>query len=103
GALAEGVGVCDGDLVGGHPAVAERDLHPASEGLLVRVVRVVAAGPLRIFHGGDLVPEGDGVRALGALGGVGVDVVPAAVLQRDGEDVGDGVVEGLPGGGRLIL
>src|SRR5699024_4042665 len=68
-----------------------------------RVVRVVAAGPLRIFHGGDLVPEGDGVRALGALGGVGVDVVPAAVLQRDGEDVGDGVVEGLPGGGRLIL
>jgi hypothetical protein len=64
---------------------------------------VVAAGPFRILHGGDLLPQLHGVGPGGAFGGVGVHVVPGAVLQRDGEDVGDGMVQGLPGRGGAVL
>ena len=100
---AQRVRVGDGDLVGDDGAVGQRDLHAAAEGLLGDVQRVVAAGPLRVLHGGDLVPQRHGVRAGGALRGVGVDVVPGAVLQGDGEDVRDRVVQGLAAGRRVVL
>src|SRR5699024_9490791 len=57
----------------------------------------------RILGGGDLAPQLHGVGPLGALGSIGALVVPVAVLQRDGDDVGDGVVQGLPGGVRIVL
>src|SRR5699024_8176020 len=49
GTGAEGVGIGDGDLVDQRRTVLELDLHAAAEGLLVRVDRVVAAGPLRVL------------------------------------------------------
>ena len=56
---------------------------------------MVATGPLRVFDGGDLAPQLDGVAPVCPLRGVGAFVVPAAVLQCDGEDVGQRVVECL--------
>jgi hypothetical protein len=97
------VRVGDGDLVGQRRTVLEFDLHTAAEGLLVRVDRVVAAGPLGILGGLDLVPQLDGVGPGGTLGSVGVLVVPALVLHRHGEDVHDRVVERLTAGLRIHL
>src|SRR5699024_373385 len=71
--------------------------------LLRQVLGVVPAGPLRILLGGDLVPQRHGVGSSGALGSVGAGVMPGAVLQGDGEDVRDRVVEGLAGGHRVVL
>src|SRR5699024_4198584 len=103
GAGAQRVGIGHGDAVLDHGPVGEGDDHGAAEDLLREVQGVVPADPLRVLLGGDLVPEGDGVRAARALGGVGVHVVPGAVLQGDGEDVRDRVVEGLPRGCRIVL
>ena len=64
---------------------------------------MVAARPLGILGRGDLVPQGDGVGAARALGRVRVDVVPRAVLQGDGEDVRDRVVERLSRRGGVVL
>ncbi|MDI2035581.1 hypothetical protein PJL15_02713 [Paenarthrobacter nitroguajacolicus] len=100
---AEGVRVGDGDLVRDHCAIREGDFHGSAEGFFCDVQGVVAAGPFGVFDGGDFVPEVHGVRAGGAFGGVGVNVVPGPVLQGDGEDVGDGVVQGFPGRGGGVL
>ena len=95
--------VGDGDFLDDGRAVRQLDLDATAEGLLVRVVRVVAARPLGILGGGDLVPECDGVFATRTLGRVRVDVVPAAVLEGDGEDVRDRVVERLARSRRVVL
>ncbi len=100
---AERVGVGDGDLVGDDGAVGQGDLDGAAEGLLGDVQGVVAAGPLRVLDRGDLVPQLHGVRPGGAFRGVGVHVVPGAVLQGDGEDVRDRVVQRLAAGRGVVL
>ena len=97
------MGVGDGNFVDEGRAVLEFDLHASAEGLLVRVDRVVAAGPLGILGGLDLVPQLDGVGTAGALGSVRVLVVPALVLHGHSEDVHDRVVEGLAAGLRIHL
>src|SRR5690606_38195752 len=84
---AEGVGVGHRQVIDQYIAGGEADFHPATEGFDVRILCVVALGPGRVFHGADLVPQAHGVGAGGAFRGVGVHVVPAAVLQGDGEDV----------------
>ncbi len=66
GRAPNGCGVGDGDLVDDAAAVGEFELDASAERLLGRVERVVAAGPLRVLGGGDLVPELDGVGATGA-------------------------------------
>src|SRR5688572_9208379 len=83
---AQRVRVRDRDLVPDHGPVGQGDLHRAAEGLLGDVEGVVAAGPFRILHGGDFLPQLHGVGAGGAFGGVGVHVVPGPVLQCDRED-----------------
>src|SRR5699024_1082561 len=97
------VGIGHGDLLTQGAAIGQGDLHAAAEGLLRGVFAVVPAGPLGVLGGADLVPQGDGVGPLGALGSIGTFVVPLAVLQRHGHDVGDGVVEGLPGGAGVVF
>ena len=47
---------------------------------------MVAARPLRVLGGLDLVPEAHGVGPAGPARGVTVHMVPAPVLQGDGED-----------------
>ncbi len=64
---------------------------------------MVAAGPLGVLGRLDLVPQGHGLGTSRAFGRVRVLVVPAAVLERHGEDVHDRVVEGLPAGLRIHL
>src|SRR5690606_270056 len=98
GAGSQGVRVGHGDLVLDDRAVAQRDHDAPAERLLVGVVRVVAAGPLGVLDGAPLAPQPDGVGPLGALGRVALLVVPGAVLESDGEDVHDRVVEGLAAG-----
>jgi len=87
----------DGDFFDDCGAILHRDLHAAPEGFLCRVDRVVATSPLRVFLRGDIIPQGDGVRAVGALRCVAALMVPFAVLQRDSEDVRDRVVERFAG------
>ena len=56
---------------------------------------MVFAGPFRIFAGFDLVPEPDGIGAARPLRRVAIHMVPTAILQRDGEDIHDGMVQRL--------
>ncbi len=100
---AQRVRVGDGELVDDHLTALERDLGSGTECLLCGVGRVVAAGPLGVFDGGDLAPQLDGVGPVRALGCVGPLVVPGAVLQGDGEDVHHRVVQRLAGGIRIEL
>ena len=98
---AQGMCVGDGERVLDHPAVVEGDDDPAAERLLRRVGRVVAPRPLRVLVRGHLVPQGNRARPGRAVAGVRRLVVPAAVLERDGEDVHDRVVERLAAGLRV--
>src|SRR5690606_19050137 len=92
-----------GDLHGDHGAVVRGDLNRAAEGLLRDIQRVVAAGPLRIFFGGDLVPQLNGVGTAGTFWSVGIHVVPCAILQGHGEDVRNRVIQGFARCGRIVL
>lgn len=67
GVRAQRVGVGDGQLVLEDGAVLEGDDGLGAEGLLVGVGGVVAAGPLRVLDGGDLVPQLDGLRTVRTL------------------------------------
>ncbi len=85
-------------LVHQRRAVLHRHLDAPAEGQLARVGRMVAACPLGVLAGLDLVPQRDGIGPRGALRGIAVDVVPASVLQGDREDVHDRVVQRLAAG-----
>ena len=56
---------------------------------------MVFAGPFRIFAGFDLVPKAHGISPARPLRRVAIHMVPAAILQRDGEDIHDGMVQRL--------
>ena len=56
---------------------------------------MVFAGPFRFFAGFDLVPEPDGIGAARPLRRVAIHMVPTAILQRDREDIHDGVIQRL--------
>ena len=90
-------------LIDDAAAVLHHHLDAAAERLLGRIGGEIAALPLRILARLDLVPKPHGVGAAGAARRVAVDVVPAPVLQRDGEDVHDRVVERLARGLRVHL
>ena len=59
---------------------------------------VIGLSPLGDFFGADLVPQRDRRGTVGTLRGIGMHVVPSAVLRGDGEDVHGAVVEGLARG-----
>ena len=62
---------------------------------------MIALGPFGTFHGADLAPQRHRIGPLRALGRIRTFVMPAAVLQGDGEDVHDRVVERFAAGHRV--
>src|SRR5699024_11910751 len=58
-----------------------------AECLFIRVMRVVAAGPLGVFDRGYLVPQLDGLWAVCALWGIRVHLVPRADLYSDHKNI----------------
>ena len=91
------------EFIADNRAALQCDDDAAAKGLFLRVVAVIATRPLRVFHRGNLVPECDGLIAVGAFRRIGFLVVPAAVFERDGEDVHDGVIERFAAGLRVHL
>src|SRR5699024_11772663 len=61
-----------------------------AECLFIRVMRVVAAGPLGVFDGGYLLPQLDGLSAVPALWGIRVHAVPRGGLLCDRKEIHDG-------------
>src|SRR3546814_10776676 len=62
-----------------------------------------APRPFRVLDRAHLAPEAHGVRPRRALRRVARLVVPGAVLQGHGEDVHDGMVEGLAARPGIVL
>ena len=97
---AEGVGVGHGDLVLEDACRRPSVEHGAApEGLSGQVARRSRPGPPPC----DTCARARSVSGLWPARGVGRLVVPGAVLQGDGEDVGERVVEGLSGRLRVEL
>ena len=93
---AKWMGVRHRHLIDDAAAVLHVDFDAAAECLLVWIGGQIAALPLRIFPGFDLVPQPHGVGAAGAARRVAVHVMPAPILQGDGEDVHDRVIQRFP-------
>src|SRR3546814_8220032 len=89
------MGVGNRDLLLQSAAVLESDDDTRAVILVERCRLGEAPRPLRVLHRAHLAPQAHGVIARRALRRVARLVVPAAVLQRDGEDVHDGMIEGL--------
>ena len=100
---AKRVRIGDAEFILNHRAVFHGDDDAGAEGLFLRIVGVIAARPLWVFNGRNLVPEAHRVRALGAFRRVGADMVPLAVLQGDRKNIHDRVVEGFPRSFRVHL
>src|SRR5699024_4625181 len=89
---AQRVGIGHSHFIFNNSAVFKGDDCLRAKSLLIRVMGMVATGPLGIFDCGNLVPQLDGLRAIGTLWRVGIYVVPGAIFQRYGKDVHDGVI-----------
>src|SRR3546814_8916327 len=85
------MGVGNRDLLLQSAAVLESDDDTRAVILVERCRLGEAPRPLRVLHRAHLAPQAHGVIARRALRRVARLVVPAAVLQRDGEDVHDGM------------
>src|SRR5437763_1328697 len=81
----------------------QADFDAPAEGFLVGVAAVIALGPLGVFDSADFLPKFDCVGAGSALACIAIDAVPFSVLQCDGEDVHDAVVECFAGGAGVHL
>src|SRR3546814_12327841 len=89
------MGVGNRDLLLQSAAVLESDDDTRAVILVERCRLGEAPRPLRVLHRAHLAPQAHGVIARRALRRVARLVVPAAVLQRDGADVPEGMSEGL--------
>ena len=92
GTCTKWVGIGHSHFIFNNRAVLEGNDRLGTKGLLIRVMGVVAAGPLGIFDSGNLVPQLNGLRAIRTLWRVGIHVVPGAIFQSYGKDVHDGVI-----------
>src|SRR3954452_18051629 len=89
------MGVGDGELGREGAAVAPANRDAPAKGAVRRVGVVVAARPPGVLDGADAAPQREGRGAVRALAGVAALVMPGAVLERDGDDVGQRVLERL--------
>src|SRR6202035_868710 len=95
GRAAVGMGVGDRLLARDHAPIGKADLDAAAERTLAGIALMVARVPLRILDGADLAPQRHARGTRGALTRVARLVMPGAILERDGEDVHERMVERL--------
>src|SRR5699024_11408520 len=92
GACTKWVGIGHSHFIFNNRAVLEGNDCLGTKGLLIRVMRMVAAGPLGIFNSGNLVPQLYSLRAISSLWRVRIQLVRRAIFQSFSTDVHYGVL-----------
>src|SRR5699024_11444824 len=92
GACTKWVGIGHSHFIFNNRAVLEGNDCLGTKGLLIRVMRMVAAGPLGIFASGNLVAQRTGLRAISSRWPVRSPVGAGATLQSYGKERGVGAI-----------
>src|SRR5579863_6194290 len=100
---AKRVSVGHSHLVADDRTALEGNDDPAPKRFFFGIMAMIALGPAAIFDGRYLAPERDCIRPCGTFRCVGFLMVPAAILQRDRENIHDRVVERFAAGLRVHL